>query len=1341
MPANRSTKESQEGPPSGQTVVLRTLGGLGLFSAGSEGAPLLPPGKPIALLVYLSAVPGRQTNREHLLNLLWADRETASARHALRQTVWYLRQRLGEGAIAVRDEQVILTSPIESDRDLFLAAIEAGNAAEATEIYRGDFLPGFAVPGGIAFDQWAEAEGRRLRMLFRHAAESLARESLGQGRFRVARDLARRVRDADPLDEGGWRLLIETCLVQDDRVGAMVEGQRLQQLLGAEERTPEPATQALLRRANAQPEESPRPDEGTLVAELVGREREFSALLTAFQQVRNGAWRVASVVAPPGLGKTRLLRDLARRLEAGGSPAVYVRAQPGDRDIPGSYIAEVARQLACRPGARGVSPASAGALVALDPSISSLLLATPDSSTGDEARRRRVVALAELIQSVAEEHSFALLLDDVHWADAYSRDALEHAIPRARGTGVLVVLAARPGGTLPGLEADVDLVLEPLSVEQVEALVCSLGTLPDAPWARSFAARLESATAGSPLLLLETLQLAIETSWLGLTEGRWTCPDEGVLGALLEGGSALARRIAHLDRPQSWVLLLLALGGAALPVEILASASTREREQTLADLNVLERRGLVTRHHGGWAVAHDEIAERAEESASAVQVRAAHEALGRALLQGPAQPAALRAAARHLSAASLDTEMVTVAASWIRTARAGGDRRSPRLVVAELLGTAGNDARVRQVLRALPWGVRVGRGRRLAAIGVAAAAVVIVLVAALTRAGSSAPGVLMATWSHEPSGHWRMRARELTGRDITRGNVAVTSFKPTFVLSFDRPEGVLRPGSRSVLATTGNYPDSGGEEVVLGAEGGRRFERITHKRGDDYARSWSPDGRRLVIVTDRWTQRSRSDLLVVDPDRPDSALTRLTFDPETRDEAAVWSPDGTRIAFVRVSYDSAVHLCLVSADGRGERCLHPAGYAAEDFAGWISPVEVAGVFSDSAGRPHIVAVNTLDETTRTVADGVMLERSQVAGWITCFCRRTEAEPYQALILPVAQPERAVRVEPGEPPPGIMLFAAGDRRTYLDRIAIQGAEHPIPPDSPFQLRLRGWDAAGRPMEPLAVRWSTSDTALAVVDSLGVIHPRRAGRVLVRATAGGWRSDSAWITVGPPEVRAVVAEDWRDGIGARWAAFGDPRPYTTVTSGRTVLVPNGDSTWWNGVYLLRRLPTRDGVGAEFEVSVPLTLKEWQEIYLMLVSADSLDTGGWDLGEGRLNIPNEVWRACMVRYPGSESEAGHGQLLMMWGLTRRVSAPAAMPGGEWTRVRLQAFPDGRCGLALNGRAVAVADRQAPAADSMMVMLESRSHGTKVLVGHVEVWLGVRRDVDWAAVEAAGGGARRTR
>lgn len=185
--------------PSPQPFVLRTLGGFGLFRQG-EASPQIPAGKPVALLVYLSALPGRTANREQLLNLLWADREPHSGRHALRQTTWYLRQRLGDEALDVESEQVRLTLSLECDRDRFLALVEAGHLDRAVEVYHGEFLGGFAAPGGLAFEHWAEAERQRLQLLFRHAGETVARHRHPgvaapgyialMGTFRVSVDLA-----------------------------------------------------------------------------------------------------------------------------------------------------------------------------------------------------------------------------------------------------------------------------------------------------------------------------------------------------------------------------------------------------------------------------------------------------------------------------------------------------------------------------------------------------------------------------------------------------------------------------------------------------------------------------------------------------------------------------------------------------------------------------------------------------------------------------------------------------------------------------------------------------------------------------------------------------------------------------------------------------------------------------------------------------------------------------------------------------------------------------------------------------------------------------------------------
>lgn len=590
----------------------------------ADGDLVLGPGKPFALLAYLATLPDRRAGREHLLSLLWADQEPVAARHSLRQTIWYLRQRLGTEMISAVQDDVALTLPLQSDRTTFLAAIDAGRLDEAVQVYRGDFLTDLAVAGGIAFEHWADAERQHLRLLFQRAAESLARDELKRGQFRRARDLARRVRDADPLDERGWRLLIDICLTHGDQVTALTEVARLVQTLEAENRILEPATVALLRRVQQEPETSHDADAERLVAELVGREREFASLLSTFERARQNSPQVRALVSPAGIGKTRLLRDLGRRLAAAGATVVYIRAHPGDRDIPWLYVCDLVHRLADQPGGAGVSPASAAILVDMEPSLSSRFQVTPESSIGEEQSRRRVAAMVDLIQSVSHEHPVALLLDDLHWADATSREAIEQAGRRLTRERLLLVQASRPGQPVRTVDHETTIHLSPLTVEQVEALLASIGQLPAEPWVARFGIRLHAATEGSPLLVLETLQLAIETGCLELVSGQWSCLKASELTDLLEAGSATLRRIRQLDRDKFWHLLLLSLAGTPLRTRTMVGATNCGEEHVTAILHHLERRGFVARAGDQWAIAHDEIGARVENDAEDRQRVAAH---------------------------------------------------------------------------------------------------------------------------------------------------------------------------------------------------------------------------------------------------------------------------------------------------------------------------------------------------------------------------------------------------------------------------------------------------------------------------------------------------------------------------------------------------------------------------------------------------------------------------------------------------------------------------------------------------------------------------------------------
>jgi DNA-binding SARP family transcriptional activator len=503
---------------------LHTLGTWHL--ADPSGARRLEPGKPLALLTYLALTPRHRAGREHLIDLLWSESEPTRARQALRQTVWNLRQTIGADALSSDGDDLCLTGPIGSDWQAFLRHVERGDIEQAVAAYGGPFLPDFAAPGGAAFEQWADVERSRLHAAYVRALEALVRRELAAGRVRHAETLARRLRDTDPERESAWRLLLEVLLSAGDRAGAGLEADALEARLRADGRDPEQATRALVARTRSE-DGGASPDLGPLHPDLVGREQDFAALLGAWRAAAKRPGRHVHVTSPAGLGKSRLLRDLAVRLAAVGGRVCAVRANAGERSVPWSLAADLASALAALPGAAAVSPAAAAALVALDPALSARYPAARSSATtAEDAARERGRALAELVAAVADEQPLALLVDDVHWADAASAQALGALVNRLAAVAVLVVTAARPvGAVAPAGPDTVTIRLSSLTPGQVLELLGTLGAWHDGPWPRELADALARTSGGSPLLVLETIQLALDHGDLEVAARRWHADD------------------------------------------------------------------------------------------------------------------------------------------------------------------------------------------------------------------------------------------------------------------------------------------------------------------------------------------------------------------------------------------------------------------------------------------------------------------------------------------------------------------------------------------------------------------------------------------------------------------------------------------------------------------------------------------------------------------------------------------------------------------------------------------------------------------------------------------------
>jgi len=1328
-----------------QQLTLVTLGTTALRADGN--VTLFDLGKPLALITYLCCAPDRTVAREQLIDLLWGDVGPDAAKHALRQTLWYIRKRLGDRPLIAGGDTLKVVASVDFDRDRFLAAVADNNVETVVRLYTGDFFPGFAAPGGVEFERWADIERQRMRVAFWRAAETLVRRWMTTGRLRDAQALARRVRDSDPLREGGWRLLFETHIAAGDTVGGSLEADAFDRLAESEGVDAEPATRSLLRAVRQTPEipvQQERSGERlSLFPELVGREREFSLLLDRWETARGGTATHVHVLAPAGLGKTRLLTDVHARLRATRVRTLFVRASLGARDIPFGLAGDLAEALARFPGASGISTGSARALVSLNPALSASYPAALMDAAGDsaDALRRRSVAVRELVAAVAEEQPIAIFIDDIQWADARSRQLIASILGSLDHARVLVVTASRPTvDALTSGSASLTIRLAPLDTSGVQAFVASIAALPPEDWAERLAEELCDATNGSPLLLLETLQSAIEAGMLARTDGVWSSPRPSVLFATLGTGGALHQRVERLDRVERWVLTLLAAGGVPLTREALTAASGRSDDETASALGSLERRGLVARHGELWSPSHDEIAAKVVELATPDALRAAARSLGHVMLDTTSRDTRTLRHAGGLFAQADDPASLRVAfARFAYLARAAGDRRSNRALANDFLGERSSDQVATQLVGSLPMLERIGLfspGRQLAA-----AATLAVMPAALLFIGmlrnQPPPDLTLAVGSVGADSIANVYRLPVHAKQLAVGSiVGPDGGRPTWRVHSDPTMGTLtrRPDDEAWtfdrVAT-----DSGGIDLFDVTDDGRE-RRLTAAVGDDQGARWSPDGRWLAFYTGRWNPASHYDIAIMEVSS--GAVRNLTGGTNS-DALPVWSPDGSRIAFDRRYWDGRPRsTCIIDVDGRNERCFSIPGGELSPRDAWYDASHIVVWM----GNGPWAGLGRLDVNSGKLDTTIVLHRSDDARvsddgrWVICQCRRVGYSATAVLLFPFEDPNRVVEIDMSRLKPGRRILAfesTARRRQYADRLTIgTGLGLPLV-GVPHQLSARGITPDGDTIALGSLRWSSPDTAIVALDSTGLMVPKRPGVVHVMVTAGGWRSAERELVVRPRETAVLFQEDWSRALTDNWRSFGEPRPrIDSAPDGVRGLMNNGDGSFTSGVYSLAKYPTAHGLAVDTWISNHLTMAQWQ---VVTVSLDDALTDTvlkvWDHGGGNMPRRSTDWPACSVSYPTTEG-ASYGDTIGLV-LDRPssavvVAAPRTFRSGAWFHVRLQIFPDGRCGVAINGVVAGRSQAGLIPDTTERVVIYGNSANTKVLVGPMTIRSGVPDDIDWS-------------
>ncbi|HEY6410963.1 MAG TPA: AAA family ATPase, partial [Ktedonobacteraceae bacterium] len=423
----------------------------------------------------------------------------------------------------------------------------------ATSLARGEFLEGFSLRDGPAFDDWARFQREFWHLRINEIFDGLSQLQFEAGELAPAIETVNRWLVLTPLHEDAYRRLMRLHFAAGDRAAALHAYDLCRAMLATDMQTePTQETVALANRIRAvtppQRKEAPKTPGALSLAilnegPLLGRTTELSTLIKVYHTVQRGQMQVVFLEGEAGIGKTRLATEFLAWAAVEGADVLQGRAFDTGGHLPYQPLIEALRPRIERENAPDdlLSDIWLAELTRLLPELCERYPDLP-APQGDKsvARNRLFEAVARLGQALAARTPLVLFIDDVQWADAASLDVL-HYLARSwseSATPALLLLTVPIGtrGLLPeldewraGMEHALPLTrlhLSPLTTGDILRLLQALGgkDTRQAANLERFGQWLFAETEGQPFYLMETLKVLLERGVLASRsneEGGW----------------------------------------------------------------------------------------------------------------------------------------------------------------------------------------------------------------------------------------------------------------------------------------------------------------------------------------------------------------------------------------------------------------------------------------------------------------------------------------------------------------------------------------------------------------------------------------------------------------------------------------------------------------------------------------------------------------------------------------------------------------------------------------------------------------------------------------------------
>src|SRR5260370_1880280 len=485
------------------SLVIRLFGPLAIEDGGRTLGPRdLGGARPKQVLEILLAARGHRVTTDRLADLLWPEQRpqnTAGSLQtfvsALRRHLTHDRERARELVVTEAQAYRFATDLVGFDLDRFDGLVER-SAREPTRMARHSLEQALALVDGERPEDepsavWAEDRRGTYHGRVLGARLDAADAALAELDYADVMTHAGAAAALDRFSERAQRTAMLALYALGRQREALQVYRRFRALIDGELGL-EPAAQtralhsAILRQEDVRallprPIERAERDAGERSVRLLGRAGELGTLERAARQALGGAFALLLIEGEAGLGKTRLLDELAARLAG-------VRVGRGscselERHLPYVPLAAALRDALTRAELSGQHRAALRKIV-------------PELPPADPPAEVAEIDVLEALVGVLAEHApLVLLLDDLQWADPATLTALRYLRRRPAALPATLAPTIRSEDTPPGhlarrLQPDTTVRLNPLTPAELAPLA-----VPD----------LHESTGGNPRFVAETV--------------------------------------------------------------------------------------------------------------------------------------------------------------------------------------------------------------------------------------------------------------------------------------------------------------------------------------------------------------------------------------------------------------------------------------------------------------------------------------------------------------------------------------------------------------------------------------------------------------------------------------------------------------------------------------------------------------------------------------------------------------------------------------------------------------------------------------------------------------------